>query len=148
MPIYEFKCQDCGCVSSLFVRTFEKAQEARCSQCDSPHLNRLISRTFHMKGEAQRLAETDSRRLMSGLSDPRNPDRGEFSQWARKMGEELGSEMGAKYRELADQTEAEDNRVERIDPFHGLEHTLRERAGEVGKEKSSSGGAGEAEGEG
>ena len=147
MPIYEFECRDCGSISSIFFRTMDKAQGARCPQCDSQRLNRLISRTFHVKGEAQRLAETDSRRLMSGLSDPRIPDRGEFARWSRRMSEELGSEMGAKYRELADKTEAEDNRVERIDPFYGIDHTLRERAEQVEK-GSSTGGSEEAQGEG
>ncbi|MFQ6108300.1 MAG: FmdB family zinc ribbon protein [Candidatus Aminicenantales bacterium] len=32
MPIYEYKCQDCGLVTEVFVRSFHEKVEILCSQ--------------------------------------------------------------------------------------------------------------------
>ena len=48
MPIYEYRCQNCGQANSLFKPTIAEAETAqadlRCSRCGSPRLKRLLSR--------------------------------------------------------------------------------------------------------
>ena len=41
MPIYEYKCQDCGQVSELLV--LRKDEEVSCKSCNSQNLEKLIS---------------------------------------------------------------------------------------------------------
>ncbi|OPY78392.1 MAG: Zinc ribbon domain protein [Syntrophorhabdus sp. PtaU1.Bin153] len=41
MPIYEYKCQDCGEIFELLVLT--KDEEARCKSCNGQNLEKLIS---------------------------------------------------------------------------------------------------------
>jgi putative FmdB family regulatory protein len=41
MPIYEFKCKDCGQVSELLVLT--KDETANCASCNSQNLEKLMS---------------------------------------------------------------------------------------------------------
>jgi len=41
MPIYEYRCSDCGAEVELLLRSAEA--ESVCSQCSNPHLEKLIS---------------------------------------------------------------------------------------------------------
>jgi putative FmdB family regulatory protein len=43
MPIYEYKCDDCGKVSEILVRNTQSPVNASCSQCKSANVNRKIS---------------------------------------------------------------------------------------------------------
>ena len=51
MPIYDFKCQDCGEVSEILVRGAD-SQPARCTSCGSENLERLVSASYMIKTEA------------------------------------------------------------------------------------------------
>jgi putative FmdB family regulatory protein len=51
MPIYDFRCQDCGRVSELLLRG-EEGQTARCSGCGSENLERLVSAPHMIRREA------------------------------------------------------------------------------------------------
>lgn len=44
MPIYDFKCRDCGRTSEIFVRTTE--QEVQCPNCDSNNLEKLVTASY------------------------------------------------------------------------------------------------------
>lgn len=41
MPIYEYKCQDCGQMNELLV--LRKDEEVSCKACNSQNLERLLS---------------------------------------------------------------------------------------------------------
>ena len=43
MPIYEYRCQDCGRVSSFFVRSIGNEVTAVCSHCGSSEMARRMS---------------------------------------------------------------------------------------------------------
>ena len=43
MPIYEYRCQDCGRVSSFFVRSINSEVIAVCSHCGSSNMARRMS---------------------------------------------------------------------------------------------------------
>lgn len=45
MPIYDFRCQQCGKVSEIFVRSVG-GHATRCPDCDSENLERLISASY------------------------------------------------------------------------------------------------------
>ena len=51
MPIYEYKCQECGEVSEIFLRSAD-GQVARCPNCGSHNLDRLLSIPSLLKGGA------------------------------------------------------------------------------------------------
>jgi len=149
MPIYEFLCDDCRRRTSVFTRSVSSPVAALCEHCGSSNLSRLISRVVHVKGEAQRLAETDPNRLMGYLDgDQRLPERGDFAHWARRLSRELGGEMGAKFREMAEKTEADPYSLERMDPHHTLNYVLNDRYEQVTKEAKGPAGAGESDGGG
>ncbi len=50
MPMYEFKCEDCGHLFETLVFSNEKAS---CPKCKGTHLKRLISACgFHIGGSS------------------------------------------------------------------------------------------------
>ena len=51
MPIYEFKCHECGRVSEVFFRGAD-GQAARCPDCASENMEKLISGSYMIKMDA------------------------------------------------------------------------------------------------
>lgn len=43
MPIYEYRCGECGATSSKLVYSWTADRALECTQCGSPNLERLIS---------------------------------------------------------------------------------------------------------
>ena len=48
MPVYDFKCCDCGKVSEILLRS-ESSKAVSCPDCGSHDLERLMSAPFTMK---------------------------------------------------------------------------------------------------
>jgi putative FmdB family regulatory protein len=46
MPIYEYKCKDCGKVSEFLVGVGKEQPEIKCSFCKSKNLDKIISGSF------------------------------------------------------------------------------------------------------
>ncbi len=88
MPIYEYRCANCGRKNSRFWLTIGAAEAAesglKCEKCGQPALRRLISRVTLGKvapdaGEQQ--YEFD--RLTANLDDA---DAGEIDRFTRNLG--------------------------------------------------------------
>ncbi len=43
MPIYEYKCNDCGAVSEILVKNTGTQRESECPGCGSVKMEKLIS---------------------------------------------------------------------------------------------------------
>jgi putative FmdB family regulatory protein len=43
MPVYEYRCQKCGQVIELLIRSKQEEKELRCTQCGASELQRLLS---------------------------------------------------------------------------------------------------------
>lgn len=46
MPIYEYKCTECGKISEVVVGIAENNAEIKCSQCGSEFMEKIIPSTF------------------------------------------------------------------------------------------------------
>ena len=57
MPIYDFKCQDCGRVSEILVRGTD-SQTARCSGCGGENMERLITSSYMIRTNAPKPGTT------------------------------------------------------------------------------------------
>ena len=51
MPIYDFRCHECGKVSEIFLRGTE-GEVAHCPDCSSENLERLITASYMIKMDA------------------------------------------------------------------------------------------------
>ena len=105
MPIYEYRCQSCKRRVSIFWRSFSNAEagNAVCPRCGGTDLTRLVSRVRLVRSEDSRLDD---------MADPSNfPDLDEndpksLGRWMRKMGGELGEDMGPEFDEVVGRLES------------------------------------------
>ena len=61
MPIYEFRCQDCGKQISVLMSINDQPENFHCPNCNNTNLKKLISRFVSPKSEDAR---------MESLADP------------------------------------------------------------------------------
>lgn len=108
MPIYEYRCGGCQKKVSRFYQTFSAAERAvpTCPHCGSTELSKLVSRVFQIKSEDARLDELSDPAAFGSLdeNDPRS-----VAQWARKLGDQMGEDLGDDWDEMVDRIEAGDD---------------------------------------
>lgn len=59
MPIYSYRCRDCGEVTDVFASVQESAAEAGCEHCQSRATHRIISRVAYHASDNSRTARLD-----------------------------------------------------------------------------------------
>lgn len=102
MPIYEYRCADCGKRPSIFFRSLAAVEASpTCPHCGGHHLTRIISRTAQVLSEDSRLDRlSDS----ADLSDVDENDPKSMARWAKKMGEQMGGdELGEDFDQAVDE---------------------------------------------
>lgn len=103
MPFYEYKCLACGKLARLFMTFAEyDEQQPSCPHCNSPDLQRLISRVAVAKSEDARMDSLMDDSALAGLDeeDPRA-----LGRFMRKMSSEMGEDMGDDFEEVVDRLE-------------------------------------------
>uniref|UniRef100_A0A832LWP3 Zinc ribbon domain-containing protein n=1 Tax=Caldimicrobium thiodismutans TaxID=1653476 RepID=A0A832LWP3_9BACT len=68
MPIFEFKCLDCGAEFEVLLKNKEEISKVNCKACQSPRVERLMSvvhsllrgSTSTKEGDRPRIAESHS----------------------------------------------------------------------------------------
>ena len=100
MPIYEYRCQACGTVSSFFTRFIGDRLDPVCSHCQSHDMRRRMS-SFALGKSADSVHERSSAGSGSGgldhYSDPLKIGRNVEESFARH-----GMEMPETVRETID----------------------------------------------
>lgn len=97
MPIYEYRCEDCERLTSVFVRSARASVEAQCEHCGSRRLHRVISRTARVKSAADVIDERGVPGAGGQIEDPR-----QIGAWVEKRFEEYGMDVPAETREMID----------------------------------------------
>jgi putative FmdB family regulatory protein len=112
MPIYEYRCGDCGRKSTFVTLSVKSALEPRCRKCGSPNLAKLVSRVSVARSEESRLDSLADPSKLAGLdeNDPKS-----IARWMKKMGKEMGEETGEDFDQSIDEAmeEAEKSGVEK-----------------------------------
>lgn len=89
MPIYEYVCQKCHRRSSILTLRPGPPGSARCRHCNSPNVDRLLSRFASPRSEEARLQSiTDPTNL--GELDETDPES--LARIMKKVGEEMGED--------------------------------------------------------
>lgn len=106
MPIYEFRCGACRQVTSVFVRSAGARLSARCEHCHSKKLTRVISKTSHVKTEADVLQQMDAPRGPQRPQDLKDPR--EIGRWVEGRMRQAGMEIPQPLRDKIDRARAGD----------------------------------------
>ncbi len=103
MPIYRYRCLHCQKRFELFMTYQEYGQQAvRCPHCQSTQVQRRIERIRVAKSEESRLDSLGSPEDLAGLEN----DPQELGRVMRKMGQEMGEDLGPEFSEVVDRLEA------------------------------------------
>ncbi len=99
MPIYEYRCSDCGKKTQVLTLSVKAALEPKCRHCGGPNLVKLVSRVAVLRSEESRLENLADPAALSGLdeNDPKS-----VARWMKKMGREMGDEAGEGFDEEVD----------------------------------------------
>jgi len=128
MPIYEYRCNQCGKVSSLFFRSFSVVGDAACSQCSSPDVARVISRVAVLKPKLERLESLDVDRAAGAVNQL---DPSSVEHWARTTGREVDGELGTNFQEMADKVSAGERPTELYDPAYAYRYAVENKKREL-----------------
>jgi putative FmdB family regulatory protein len=93
MPIYEYRCRKCGKRFSVLTLRVSEKPAPQCDKCGSQAADRLMSRFAMPKSEETRLESMADSGALSGLdeNDPKS-----VARWMRKMGKEMGEDVGGE----------------------------------------------------
>ena len=105
MPIYEYHCADCRRPVSLLVMRISDPTPPRCPRCGGEALNRLMSRFATIRSEEDRL---DSLADPSSFGDLNEDDPKSVARWMKKMGGEIGEDVGDGWEESVDEAMEEE----------------------------------------
>jgi putative FmdB family regulatory protein len=94
MPIYEYRCRDCGRKSTFVTLSVKTRLEPKCRKCGSGNLVKLISRVAVSRSEESRLENMADPSKLAGLdeNDPKS-----VARWMKSMGKEIGEDMGEDF---------------------------------------------------
>jgi putative FmdB family regulatory protein len=91
MPIYEYRCEDCGRISEfLTIKTDDKVTP-QCNRCKSKKMSRVLSRVRVIRSEESRIERLADPSKWGDLdeNDPKS-----VAKVMKRMGKEFGDEMG------------------------------------------------------
>ncbi|MCX7974777.1 MAG: zinc ribbon domain-containing protein [Candidatus Aminicenantes bacterium] len=100
MPIYEYRCQDCGKISSFLTLSVSQTIEPICARCGSSRMKKLVSRVAVFRSEESRLENLADPAKFGDLdeNDPRS-----LAKWMKKMGRQLGEDLDEDFESEIDQ---------------------------------------------
>ena len=94
MPIYEYRCRDCGRKSVFITLSVNSPFDLKCKTCGGGNLVKLISRIAVSRSEESRLENLADPSKLAGLdeNDPKS-----VARWMKRMGKEMGEEAGEDF---------------------------------------------------
>ena len=98
MPIYEYICDACGRLTSVFTKSINAETKSACQHCGSAKLSRAPSRFAYHKSEQRVLEEHGAE--PGGLEDYKDPRQ--IGRWAERKFDEYGMEMPKEARDMID----------------------------------------------
>ena len=98
MPIYEYKCADCGRLTSVFTKSMNAEVTAKCQHCGGKKLARTFSKFAYHRSTQRVMGDYGSEpRSLDDYKDPR-----QIGRWAERKFDEYGMEMPKEAREMID----------------------------------------------
>ena len=115
MPIYEYRCNDCGKISEFLLIKTDETFIPQCKRCKSKKMSRVLSRVRVIRSEESRMESLADPSKWGGL-DEKDPKS--MAKWMKKMGKEMGEEMGEDVDQMMDEAMEEERTLK---PGEGLE---------------------------
>ena len=104
MPIYEYRCEDCGRISEFLLIKTDEIFVPQCKRCKSKKMSRVLSRVKVIRSEESRMESLADPSKWGDL-DERDPKS--MAKWMKRMGKELGEDMEGMDEEVDQAIEEE-----------------------------------------
>lgn len=104
MPIYEYRCEDCGRTSEFLLIKTDKTFIPQCNRCKSKKMSRVLSKVRVIRSEESRMESLADPSKWGGL-DEKDPKS--MAKWMKRMGKELGEDMEGMDEEVDQAIEEE-----------------------------------------
>jgi putative FmdB family regulatory protein len=130
MPIYDYRCQQCGRKFDLFYKSFKDygaASGQHCPHCGSDRVGRSIRRVAIAK-PGRDLSSLGSGEMLSVLDGGNSQEVGRLFQ---QVADTTGSDMGADFTEAA-------RRLSRGDSIERVERDLADSSSATGAGEAAS----------
>src|SRR4030043_124725 len=100
MPIYEYRCSECGRTSEFLLVKTNEIFTPQCKRCKSKKMARVLSKVRVIRSEESRMESLADPRQWGDL-DEKDPKR--MAKWMKKIGKELGEELGEDADRMVDE---------------------------------------------
>ena len=105
MPIYEYRCNDCGKISEFLLIKTAETFTPRCKRCQSKRMTRVLSKVRVIHSEENRMERLADPSKWGSL-DEKDPKS--MAKWMKQMGKEMGEEMGEDVDQMVDEAMEEE----------------------------------------
>ncbi|MDY0042384.1 MAG: zinc ribbon domain-containing protein [Desulforhabdus sp.] len=107
MPIYEYRCQECGKKNEFITFRVSEPVPTVCRHCSSELMQRIPSRVRVRLSEETRLERLADPARLGGLdeNDPKS-----MARWMKTMGQEMGEDLGEDVDALVEEAMEEEAR--------------------------------------
>jgi len=105
MPIYEYRCNDCGKISEFLLIKTDETFIPQCKRCKSKKMSRVLSKVRVIRSEESRMESLADPSKWSGF-DEKDPKS--MARWMKRMGKEMGEEMGEDVDQMVDEAMEEE----------------------------------------
>ena len=96
MPVFEFRCGDCGVKFSALVGMTAERDDLSCPKCSSKNASRLVSRFARLRTEDDRIDEIADG--LEGMGDPDSP--AQMRRMVREMGKAMDDDVSDDIEEM------------------------------------------------
>jgi len=100
MPIYEYRCKDCGKISEFLLIKMDEAFIPQCKRCKSRKMARVLSKVRVIRSEESRMESLADPSKWGDL-DERDPKS--MAKMMKKLGKEFGEELGEDADQMVDE---------------------------------------------
>jgi putative FmdB family regulatory protein len=100
MPIYEYRCEDCGKISEFLLIRTDKVFIPQCKRCKSKKMSRVLSKVRVIRSEESRMESLADPSKWGDLDekDPRS-----MAKMMKRLGKEFGEELGEDADRMVDE---------------------------------------------
>ena len=100
MPIYEYRCEDCGKTSEFLLIRMDETFIPQCKRCKSKKMSRVLSKVRVIRSEESRMESLADPSKWGDL-DERDPKS--MAKMMKRLGKEFGEELGEDADRMVDE---------------------------------------------